>query len=115
MTREDRALLDLVRGALQGENPADPDLDAAGWQGLLRQAESHKLLPLVVDAAIRLPSLYRASQGAEAPFTVKELRTRALEHVNIQVNFHGFQSGILTEDTYEPINNQAIDLFLIWR
>lgn len=85
MTREDRALLDLVRGALLGENPADPDLDAAGWQGLLRQAESHKLLPLVVDAAIRLPSLYRASQGADAPFTLKELRNRALEQVDRQV------------------------------
>ena len=56
MNAVDTALLALLRAALHGENPADPGLTPEDWQTLLRRAEAHKLLPLILDAACSLRS-----------------------------------------------------------
>lgn len=71
MKRSDAAFIDLVRAVLQGEKPEDPNLDGPGWSALLRRADMQKLLPLVLDAAIALPSLRRLSapQPGQTGFT----------------------------------------------
>jgi hypothetical protein len=93
MKRSDEALLQLVRAALQGEKPADPQLSGKQWSELFRRADHHKLLPLVLDAAIALPSLRRLSapQPGQTGFTadpdgpdVKALRQRVMAEISRQ-------------------------------
>ena len=65
MTIVKASLLNLLRAVLQEAVPTDPGLDADQWQELLILAEQHKLLPLILDVAVSLPSCRnaRASQG----------------------------------------------------
>ena len=66
MTKFETALLHLLRAALHSEIPNDPKLDPEEWGALLKRAETHKLLPIILDAAIRLPSC-RASLAQGLP------------------------------------------------
>lgn len=70
MNNYEHALMRLLRDALQGEKPEDPELTAGEWSQLLRLAERHKLLPIVLDAACALPScraaIARHSERSEA-------------------------------------------------
>ena len=56
MKRHETALLALLRAALSMQTPEDPKLTPEEWQALLRLAEAHKLLPLVLDAAWQQPA-----------------------------------------------------------
>ena len=60
MENTDHALMNLLRSVLLDEKPADPALTPEEWQALLRSAEAHKLLPLILDAACALPSCRHA-------------------------------------------------------
>ena len=66
MTKIETAFLVLFRAALHEQKPADPELSPEEWEELLRLAERHKLLPLVLDAAVALPSCRAALKGASA-------------------------------------------------
>lgn len=115
MKRSDEALLQLVRAALQGEKPADPQLSGKQWSELFRRADHHKLLPLVLDAAIALPSLRRLSapQPGQTGFTadpdgpdVKALRQRVMAEISRQaIQENEFLNLILTlrERGLEPM------------
>ena len=63
MEKFELALLRLLRDALQGEKPEDPELSAGEWSQLLRLAERHKLLPILLDAASAIPSYRTASRN----------------------------------------------------
>ncbi len=70
MERFEFALLRLLRSALQGGKPEDPELSAGEWSQLLRLAERHKLLPMILDVACALPSCraaFRPAPSAERP------------------------------------------------
>ena len=56
MTKTETAFLYILRAVLHEEKPADPGLTGEEWAALLRLAEAHKLLPLILDAACGLPS-----------------------------------------------------------
>ena len=64
MTNTDTALLGLFRSVLHDIKPADPELSSEEWVSLLRRAEAHKLLPLILDAACGLPSCRSALNRA---------------------------------------------------
>ena len=72
MTRGEEAFLALVRAGILGEKPEDPGLEPAAWESLLKQAEAHKLLALVLDTATGLPSLrgIRPDPGAPDDYTI---------------------------------------------
>ena len=66
------SIMELLRAALWNVHPEDPGLDADQWLELLQFADQHKLLPLVLDSAIGLPSCLstKAAKGsapAESP------------------------------------------------
>ena len=95
MTKIESALTELLRAALHGASPIDPQLSGAEWEQLFQMAERHKLLPLVLDAAFSLPSA-RAVLGKSLPPGGKESpeatdegrpdwRTLVLSQVNRQV------------------------------
>ncbi len=63
MKTTETAFLNLFRAVLHEEKPADPGLTGEEWTALLRLAEAHKLLPLILDAACALPS-YRNTGAA---------------------------------------------------
>ena len=67
MKQTETAFLEILRAALRETLPADPGLSAGEWQDLLRLAEAHKLLPLILDAAWSLPSLRAALRPAGRP------------------------------------------------
>ena len=70
MKNTDPELLALLRAGLHREKPADPGLPPEDWQELLRRAEAHMLLPVILDAACALPSCraaLRPSVGAGSP------------------------------------------------
>ncbi len=67
MKKTETVLFALFCAALHGEPPADPGLSPEEWQDLLRLAERHKLLPLILDAAWDLPSCRAASVGRPDP------------------------------------------------
>ena len=72
MNQVETVFLDLVRCGIKGETPTDPVLSAEGWDALLRLAESHRLLPLVLDLSLKLPSCSAAlsatgKDGAQKP------------------------------------------------
>lgn len=83
MTRENEAFLELVRCAIHAEQPTDPELESAQWEALLRQAEVHKLLPLVLDAANGLRSLHTRRPGETVP-DFRAWRDRAMAQINRQ-------------------------------
>ena len=56
MTKTETAFLNMLRAVLHEEKPADPDLTGEEWTVLLRFADAHKLMPLILDAACALPS-----------------------------------------------------------
>ena len=56
MTKTETAFLYILRAVLHEEKPVDPGLTGEEWAALLRLAETHKLLPLILDAACGLPS-----------------------------------------------------------
>ena len=60
MKPADVALLALLRAVLCGQKPTDPGLSPEEWETLLRRAEAHKLLPVILDAAWSTPSLRQA-------------------------------------------------------
>ena len=67
MKQTEMAFFEILRAALREKLPADPGLSAGEWQDLLRLAEAHKLLPLILDAAWSLPSLRAALRPAGRP------------------------------------------------
>ena len=64
MKRVDEALLQLIRTGIRDEKAEDPRLSAEEWNTLLRKADLHKLLPLVLDQATPLHSLRLAARSA---------------------------------------------------
>ena len=66
MTNLDLALMELLRRGLRGGEAEDPGLSPEEWLRLLRKADFHKLLPLVLDQALRLPSLRQAAAAERA-------------------------------------------------
>lgn len=71
MKKTDAALLSLMQAVLQDEKPVDPELTPEEWQDFLRRAETHKLLPLLLDAACALPSCRAALHPVSAPNQTK--------------------------------------------
>ncbi len=67
MKRTEEFLLELLRAGLHTEKPADPALNPEEWKELLRLAEAHKLLPLILDAAWSLPSCRAALRQSLPP------------------------------------------------
>lgn len=65
MTKPEAALLSLLRAALHEDKPADPELTIEEWEILLRLADAHKLLPLVLDSSCKLSSLLAIKSGCE--------------------------------------------------
>ncbi len=56
MKQIEQLLLLLLRAAIHNFEPSDPALNPADWEALLKLCESHKLLPLILDTASKLPS-----------------------------------------------------------
>ena len=83
MTRADTALMELLCAVFREEKPADPKLEAADWEALLKQADAHRLLAVILDAAFALPSL-RASGAQNGP-DLRAWREEALSQINRQV------------------------------
>ena len=88
MKNTDPAILALLHAALQGEQPADPGLTPEDWQVLLRRAEAHKLLPVILDAACALPSCRAAlrpvgagSPGPSSPVGAELEESRKYAHI----------------------------------
>lgn len=65
MKKPEAALLALLRAALHEEKPVDPELTVGEWETLLRLADVHKLLPLVLDSSCKLSSLLAIKRGCE--------------------------------------------------
>ena len=63
MNRADAVLLSLTDAALNKRPPVDPELTTEQWIALLRRAEAQKILPLILDASISLPSCRSAIRG----------------------------------------------------
>ena len=74
MKPADVALLALLRAVLCGQKPTDPGLSPEEWETLLRRAEAHKLLPLILDAASALPSCRAALRPVGAPVAAHSVR-----------------------------------------
>ena len=66
MQKIDLALMELLRRGLRGGEAEDPALSPEEWLRLLWKADFHKLLPLVLDQALRLPSLRQAAAAERA-------------------------------------------------
>ena len=66
MTKVEQSLTALLKCALHRSAPQDPELSPENWFELIKLAERHKILPLILDAAVRLPSLQKAAQSAAA-------------------------------------------------
>lgn len=81
MTAVESALLALTAAAVRGEAPTDPELSAPDWMELFRLADLHKLLPLIADAAVPLPSLRSAVQGG---LDWEKITTAVFSQVNRQ-------------------------------
>lgn len=77
MTRTDELLLAALAAALRGR-PYDGPLEADGAEALFAAAESHAVLPLVVEAVYRRPEL----RGGDA---LKAAKSKALEQVMRQI------------------------------
>ena len=91
MSPVEQTLIDLLRSSLGETAPTDPGFDGPQWQKLLRLANWHKLLPLVLDAACGLPS-YRKSVAKLEDFpegasdrSGRQWTSVALQQVNQQV------------------------------
>lgn len=95
MDQTGNALLNLLRAAIQNEKPTDPELTPEGWEELLRLSDAHKLLPMVLDLSIGLPSCINALRRypQEADSASVTLAKRWKEQVLMQVGRQAMQEN----------------------
>ena len=74
MTNVEQAFLSLLRAGIRTGKPDDPELSREEWETLLKLAEAHKLLPLVLDQAWSLPSCRAALRPVGAPVAAHSVR-----------------------------------------
>ena len=79
MTKLETVFLAILRAELNAEKPMDPMLNAEEWMELLRLSERHKLLPLILDAACRMPSYRSVGASAAANSAHREQRVSAAD------------------------------------
>ena len=115
MKNTELAFLNLLRAALHEDKPDDPALAPEDWEALLRLAEEHKLLPLILDAACALPSCAAALKQLDKKMQTEASSTDG-KAAQVQHARSGWRELVLEQVSRQAAQeNEFLDLILALR